>query len=361
MNSKNISDTRHTVKQLASAIAAFAVVGACSSQQDSSLFSDVSANALGGSNGEASVGGAGAVLGMPASAGGSGGGLRAPAFGGNGARSDSLGGSAAVVTAFGGGPATSGETSSFGGGTASAGGAAAASGGVSTSCGSADSSCGSADAGGGSTDASGGAHLGTGGGHSGGAMAAGGTGGGHSGGAMATGGTGGAAACVPAAERCDGRDENCTKGLTDEVCPSDCVGKSYGSHGYMFCVLDGNRAEANTRCSQSSLYLLEINSAEENSWVRRTATDLGIGSLWLGARDAVEGEWRWVSTTQFWQGVAAPGGAPVAGRYSNWSTGQPNNSGGNQDCARMGSDGFWDDTDCTGSTSGGECQNFCVT
>lgn len=322
MNSKNVSETRHTIRQLASAIAVFAVFGACSAQQDTSLFTDVSANTVGGSNGEGSVGGA--VL---RSGGGTGGVLSALSSGGNQAEGGSLGGSATVVTAFGGAPASGGESSSFGGSTTSVGGAPAAGGGVSTSAG-------------GSTAGSG---------------AALGTGGGNSGGAMPAGGTGGAAACAPTAERCDGRDENCTKGVTDEVCPSDCVGRSYGSHGYMFCLLDGNRAEANVRCNQSSLYLLEINSAEENSWVRRTATDLGIGSLWLGGSDVVEeGEWRWVSMTQFWQGAAT--GAPVAGRYSNWTTGQPNNNGGSQNCARMAADGFWGDTDCTGSSTGVVCR-----
>jgi len=323
MNSKNVSETRRTVKQLASAIAVFAVFGACSSQQDTSLFTDVSANTVGGSNGEGSVGGA--VL---RSGGGTGGVLSAQSSGGNQAQGGSLGGSATVVTAYGGAPASGGESSSFGGSTTSVGGAPAAVGGVSTSVG-------------GSTAGSGGAL---------------GTGGGNSGGAMAAGGTGGAAACAPTAERCDGRDENCTKGVTDEVCPEECVGKSYGSRGYMFCRLDGDRAEANVRCNRSSLYLLEVNSAEENSWVRRTATDLGIGSLWMGARDAMEGEWRWVSTTQFWQGAAAPIGTPVAGRYSNWSSGQPNNNGGSQDCGRMGSDGFWGDTDCDTTVNAFVCR-----
>lgn len=326
MNSNNVSSTRLNFKQIASAIAVFALFGACSSQQDTSLFTDVSDNTPGGTDGEGSVDGAVAVLG---SAGGSGGALQAQSSGGSDVQSGPLGGSAAVVTAFGGAPASGGESSSFGGGTTSVGGGLA-SGGVSTSSG-------------GTQAGSGGAHLGA--------------GGGNSGGAMAAGRTGGAAACMPAGERCDGRDENCTDGVTDEVCPEDCVGKSYGSHGYMFCVLDGNRAEANTRCNQSSLYLLEINSAEENSWVRRTATDLGIGSLWLGGRDiSVEGEWRWVNTKQFWQGPAAPSGTPVAGRYSNWSTGQPNNNGGSQHCARMASDGFWEDTNCAESTSGVVCR-----
>jgi gliding motility-associated-like protein len=73
-------------------------------------------------------------------------------------------------------------------------------------------------------------------------------------------------------------------------------------------------------------YLATITSAIENDFIW-TKTD-GVG--WIGASDAeVEGDWKWVTGpeagTLFWRGNA--NGYRVNGQYSNWATGEPNNSG----------------------------------
>jgi len=97
-------------------------------------------------------------------------------------------------------------------------------------------------------------------------------------------------------------------------------------------------------------YLVTIMSQEENDFV---AARLG-GAGWMGASDAaVEGEWRWVTGPeagiQFWSGDE--NGNTVGGNYANWSTGEPNDSGSNEDCAQFlsGGSGQWNDLPCSGS------------
>lgn len=94
-------------------------------------------------------------------------------------------------------------------------------------------------------------------------------------------------------------------------------------------------------------WLATIRSAAENAVV--AATPGATGSHWIGAADtAVKGQWRWVTGpdagTQFWQGLAA--GVPVNGEYSKWISGEPNNSGGNEDVVEWYPSG-WNDLPVT--------------
>lgn len=89
-------------------------------------------------------------------------------------------------------------------------------------------------------------------------------------------------------------------------------------------------------------YLATITSAEENAFV---ASKLA-GQGWFGASDAaVENEWRWMTGpeagTQFWQGLS--NGSVVGGLYNNWNSGEPNNSGNNEDYAHFLTSGKWND------------------
>ena len=98
-------------------------------------------------------------------------------------------------------------------------------------------------------------------------------------------------------------------------------------------------------------HLVTILSAAENDFVLGLLTGVG-NSVWVGATDeAVEGEWRWVTGEQFWQGNAS--GAAVL--FANWAPGQPDDYASGQDYATMlapgatlfpgQSPGQWDDTD----------------
>lgn len=81
-------------------------------------------------------------------------------------------------------------------------------------------------------------------------------------------------------------------------------------------------------------YLVTVTSAAENQLISTKAN----GNGWIGASDAAsEGTWKWVTGpeagTQFWQGTGS--GSSVGGNYNNWASGEPNDSGGNEDYAHF--------------------------
>ncbi len=129
-------------------------------------------------------------------------------------------------------------------------------------------------------------------------------------------------------------------------------------HLYKFITntLDWNAArtaaEAQTAYGASG-YLATVGSLAENSFISARLTADG----WFGASDSgSEGVWKWVtgpeSGTTFWNG--ASGGSVVAGQYANWNSGEPNDSGSNEDCAQYYSaSGKWNDLPCSGFTLAG--------
>jgi hypothetical protein len=93
--------------------------------------------------------------------------------------------------------------------------------------------------------------------------------------------------------------------------------------------------------------LVQIDDAAENAFVRSIGNaGFGTGAEFhIGGTDsAVDGAWLWEGSVQFWQGGSA--GMPVGGRYTHWDLGEPNNSGGNEDCAHMKVDDLWNDQSC---------------
>jgi len=69
-------------------------------------------------------------------------------------------------------------------------------------------------------------------------------------------------------------------------------------------------------------YLVTITSSGENDFLTTKVS----GTAWIGASDAdVEGMWKWVTGPE--------PGSPLV--YTNWASGEPNNSGGNEDYAHM--------------------------
>ena len=96
--------------------------------------------------------------------------------------------------------------------------------------------------------------------------------------------------------------------------------------------------------------LVAIESADENQIVVDILDFHGGPQAWHRASDSVvEGEWRrgdQSSDELFWQGDG--GGTPANEAYSNWDGSNPNDSGGNQDYAKIfASTGLWDDVDGT--------------
>ena len=95
-------------------------------------------------------------------------------------------------------------------------------------------------------------------------------------------------------------------------------------------------ADAESYCQSWSAgaHLASVHSAEEQKFVQ----DNFPGNIWLGGSDTnKEGSWVWSDGTSF--------------RYSDWSSGQPDNGGSNQDCLKGNwaeRPGLkWDDEFCT--------------
>lgn len=77
--------------------------------------------------------------------------------------------------------------------------------------------------------------------------------------------------------------------------------------------------QAQTLAENSGGYLAVVGSADENEFIRANA---GFSSVWIGLNDeASEGNFVWVNGD--------------AVNYTNWRSGEPNNSGGNEDYTRL--------------------------
>jgi len=118
-------------------------------------------------------------------------------------------------------------------------------------------------------------------------------------------------------------------------------------------------------------YLTTITSQAENDYVSARLEGAG----WMGASDAAsESVWKWVdgpeSGTNFCTGnysAGTPAGCLAnSGRYSNWNSGEPNDSFNNQeadhgeDCGQFlsGASGKWNDLPCTNATLQGYVVEF---
>ncbi|XP_077997842.1 macrophage mannose receptor 1-like [Glandiceps talaboti] len=92
--------------------------------------------------------------------------------------------------------------------------------------------------------------------------------------------------------------------------------------------------EAKQFCEDMSTHLVIINSDEENTYLKDLAI-AGESHLWIGLDDiTVEGEMKWADNSLM--------------TYSDWRSGEPNNSGGNEDCGHLRrGDGKWNDMSCS--------------
>ncbi len=122
----------------------------------------------------------------------------------------------------------------------------------------------------------------------------------------------------------------------------DCRDETYLAKTYSVCPLAAlDYAAARAYCQLQNRELLQLDDAAEELWAYEVVAE--PGSIWLGATDAlVEGTWRW------------PDGSALDA-YLNWDDGQPNDSGGGEDCAVLHSGmGRWNDVPCNSTAFGND-------
>ena len=137
----------------------------------------------------------------------------------------------------------------------------------------------------------------------------------------------------PAAEEvCDRVDNDCD-GEVDEAPECICVPFDREGRAYHVCTEPLGWPDARAACQARGQDLAVVNDADEGAWLFGTALELQAQDYWIGLSDtAVEGAFVWVD------------GSPVG--FSDWTGGQPDNSGG-EDCVHYwGASGQWNDLPC---------------
>ena len=96
--------------------------------------------------------------------------------------------------------------------------------------------------------------------------------------------------------------------------------------------MSGSQAQAFAQTLGANL--VSIQSAAENQCIISALNTMGqSGVIWIGFNDeAVEGTFVWYDQS------------PVV--YTNWAPGEPNNSGGDEDCTQIYPNGSWNDLPC---------------
>lgn len=142
-----------------------------------------------------------------------------------------------------------------------------------------------------------------------------------------------------AGEECD--DGNSVAG---DGCEPTCVNTCFSGASPTSVVIDGSTGQcyatfataaswtdAEATCVSYGGHLASVESAAENTFLRTLLTNQ---VFYIGGTDsAVEGTYAWTDGAAF--------------TYSNWSSGEPNDSGGAEDCAEMLTNGTWNDGQCT--------------
>ena len=151
--------------------------------------------------------------------------------------------------------------------------------------------------------------------------------------------SGGSSSCVTTgAEVCDGVDNDCNGQIDDgNVCP--CSVQAFAARSYLFCRQVADWRDAQLLCSKYGYHLASIRDAAADRFLGRSAASIASTRWWIGLNDlALKGRWAWQA------------GTPVS--YVRWAAGEPNDTGGVEDCVelnRFGADGGWNDEPCDGA------------
>ncbi len=139
-----------------------------------------------------------------------------------------------------------------------------------------------------------------------------------------------------AAEVCDSLDNDCDGSRDEERTCAPCVPQEEGGHVYLYCPSYAVWEDALEICRGWGYDLAAFEDEDEELSVSNAAYAVVATTWWVGFNDLdAEGSWSW-SNEQ-----------PVT--YSNWASGEPNDSGG-EDCAQILWSGYeWNDATCASS------------
>lgn len=139
-----------------------------------------------------------------------------------------------------------------------------------------------------------------------------------------------------APEACNFQDDDCNGVLDDDpMCPACMTTPSPSGGTLAYCFQPRNYAAAEFDCVAQGGHLVSIHDQATQDEVRNTAYGLLPGNWWIGLSDnALEGTFVWSDNTPR--------------DYTAWAGGEPNNSGGNENCAHLwdAAGGEWNDILC---------------
>ena len=126
--------------------------------------------------------------------------------------------------------------------------------------------------------------------------------------------------------------------------------KTYNGHSYyIYSNVCDTWEEAKMYCESLGGYLAVINDESENKAVFNIMKESGYDNAYFGYTDSKnEGNWKWINN--------------VDSNYENWSDGEPNNEGGDENYAMFyykSPEYQWNDGDFSGGTVNGENQFIC--
>ncbi len=106
-------------------------------------------------------------------------------------------------------------------------------------------------------------------------------------------------------------------------------------------------------CEDKNGWLVSIKSSADQTSVvnsRPSTTD----TYWIGLNDlVVEGSYRWLDGSMPYKD-----GTTLSGAYTNWNSGEPNNSGNDEDCATLRAEQTWNDQNCNTFMAKGICETW---
>ncbi len=134
-------------------------------------------------------------------------------------------------------------------------------------------------------------------------------------------------------------DQDCNGWVDDDLSCPDCVEFTINARQYWFCTRERTYVDARAQCQSlgAGVDLAIINDAQENLDLWGQAQALRSQNYWFGLDDNVlEGTFVWSS-----------GQTETEVGFSYWSAGEPNNWGGNENCAHFWSwEPTWNDIPC---------------